>query len=271
MSPDVSITGDEIENNAILIDEQDGFLAVTHVPSGTRLLVDENTDLSDLWDAFDDEIDTSQFWQDDGSGIAELLSEYDGIRFPHGEAQSFSTDKATINNHPSDRHAELIASRKLTDVSSISETVEGISRDPEARYRIDIGFEDEEDDVNNELILTFDNLEDGEYNYTLEDLGLSATRRTSENEFVIFEPTDNDNADTFVGSWYLAHSQSEFAPYVGLWGRGVSTRRGGRSLAIAESDTATGVESDLTFEATASGDNLKFDLAIWEFNNWGDI
>jgi len=92
MSPAVDITGDSIENNAIIINEEDDFLAVTHKASGTRLLVDRNTDLSDLWDAFDQGIETSEFWQDDGSGIAELLSQYNGINTPSVKTDSINSD-----------------------------------------------------------------------------------------------------------------------------------------------------------------------------------
>ena len=92
MSPAVDITGDSIENNAIIINEEDDFLAVTHKASGTRLLVDRNTDLSDLWDAFDQGIETSEFWQDDGSGIAELLSQYNGINTPSVKTDSIDSD-----------------------------------------------------------------------------------------------------------------------------------------------------------------------------------
>ena len=120
MSPAVDITGDSIENNAIIINEEDDFLAVTHKASGTRLLVDRNTDLSDLWDAFDQGIETSEFWQDDGSGIAELLSQYNGINTPSVKTDSIDSEGDLNIQSNSDLNQNDIKNAGSVEVDAVS-------------------------------------------------------------------------------------------------------------------------------------------------------
>lgn len=76
--PDFELTRTLIENSSVEITKQDGATAITDPDTGRRLLIDEHVDVSDLWDAFENNIDTSEFFQD-SEGMAALISEYDGV------------------------------------------------------------------------------------------------------------------------------------------------------------------------------------------------
>ena len=210
MSPDVSITGDEIENNAILIDEQDGFLAVTHVPSGTRLLVDENTDLSDLWDAFDDNIETSQFWQDD-DGIAELLSQYDGIRFPHGEAESFSTEEITIGNTRSNMVFEALDDSQIdTDPDGNAEIeITDIDLSDSEILHMKLNYNEGGSDPHE---VRFNGIDDSNYEY----VDQSGDNITNDDSIQLLNPTTDNSGGGFEMFFYQSiriYGRFNLAPF----------------------------------------------------------
>lgn len=69
----------ELENGDIEIVRLNNNLIFRDNAQGITLTIDQDTELSQLWNAFDSQIDTSQFFQENASGLAELLSGYAGL------------------------------------------------------------------------------------------------------------------------------------------------------------------------------------------------
>lgn len=99
----------ELENGDIEIVRLNNNLIFRDNAQGITLTIDQDTELSQLWNAFDSQIDTSQFFQENASGLAELLSGYAGldlagedienanvVNASTGEFGSVNTDNQTI-------------------------------------------------------------------------------------------------------------------------------------------------------------------------------
>lgn len=100
----------ELEDGDIEIVRLNDNLIFRDNAQGLTLTIDQDTELSQLWNAFDSSIDTSQFFQENASGLAELLSGYTGIDLAgenienanvvsanEVDAESVNTENAAVN------------------------------------------------------------------------------------------------------------------------------------------------------------------------------
>ena len=257
-----SINPELIENNDVEIQTVDGELALFHKPSGNTLIIDEDTTVSEkLQSPLRDNVDL------DGN---DLISGGSG-EFTALEAGSVNTEKATINNHPSEEHKNQLLYGAETG-EDIEFTATDIELSTDQTLVIKVNYLDDEDNANNEVHMGISGMGDGRYNYTLEDDDLSAISESGEDQYVLIRPTASNSSDGQSGRWFF---QTDEIGRPMLWGRGSSSiRSSGFQLAKGFADTPNPLDDpfDLTISASASaGEVVRLEVSVKIENGWGDI
>jgi len=152
------------------------------------------------------------------------------------------------------------------DVSSISEAV-SLPQEGVQRYRMEITYEDGEAGANNPLKVTFNDMADGEYDYTVRAEDGTFTSRTGENSYTLIEPTASSSADRQYAEFHFSTTYNNRPTVLGVGGS-PGVRQEGRYL--DNTQAAGGTLADpfsMTFEASAGSADLRYDISVFASNN----
>ena len=186
------------------------------------------------------------------------------------DSESLNTEDATISNRGADDPHELVAHDTIADASSLSETVT-LDEDPEKfDYLIYVGYMDDEDGENNPLQLEIEGRGDGNFDGTLIDEAETASTYNGKNEDTLIEPTEAEGADDHVWQGKFTRFRTGSRTQIFCGDGAPLTRGGGRYLKRTRSSSPAGTfPLDLTFKASASGDDLELTYTVLKTQDRG--
>lgn len=260
----------EIEDGDIEITRLSDNLIIRDNKNGITLTVDQDTELSQLWNAFDSSVDTSQFFQEDANGLAELLSGYAGINLAGEDienadvinANTLNATTATIDGTRSNLVWEQVAyfDKSVSDGSTISLSVADLPADNPILLTIP-SFVDT-NKVGATVQMELEGLSGGDYEYVERTMDGTFNTATTQNQYDLINTSSGDRA---AATWVSFEKSSARLLNLGNVSR---YARGGPNAQFLDNITNSktpAVDPDVTFTVSgASGDPIDLVLAIYK-------